>query len=155
MAEIAGPMIFEKYAVRPGVKYCDEDLEKLYLKNTWEPNMSITGCDGLPDISAAGNVVRPKTSVRISMRLSPAMDPAKAQAIIEKKLTTDVPYNAKVTLKGGHSGCGWCIKDLSPELLGAIKQAGSAFFEGRDTHSFASGGSIPFLSELGKMYPTT
>jgi acetylornithine deacetylase/succinyl-diaminopimelate desuccinylase-like protein len=117
--------------------------------------MSITGCDGLPPIAMAGNVVRPKTAVRISMRLPPSMDPHKAQAIIEKKLTTDVPYNAKVTLQGGHAGSGWCMKDLSPELMDAIKKAGADFYGGKPTGTYAIGGSIPFLSELEKMYPTT
>jgi len=40
--------------------------------------MSITGADGLPPIQMAGNAVRPSTSVRISMRLPPTMDPAAA-----------------------------------------------------------------------------
>ena len=27
-----------------------DNLEELYLNNTWRPNLSITGADGLPDI---------------------------------------------------------------------------------------------------------
>ena len=37
----------------------------------------------------------------------------------------------------------------------AIQKAGAAFFEGKATKSYGMGGSIPFLSELGKMYPMT
>jgi len=117
--------------------------------------MSITGADGLPPIQMAGNVVRNKTGVRISMRLPPAMDPHVAQAIIEKKLTENVPYNAKITLGGGHAGAGWCMKDLTPELMSAIKTAGAAFYGGKEAGSYGMGGSIPFLSELGGMYPQT
>jgi len=47
----------------------------MYLANTWEANLSVTGADGLPPINMAGNVVRPSTSVRLSMRLPPTMDP--------------------------------------------------------------------------------
>lgn len=83
------------------------------------------------------------------------MDPAVAQAAIEKKLTTDVPYNAKVTLKGGHAGSGWCMGDLSPKLDKSIKDAGAVFYDGKPSGSYGMGGSIPFLSELGKMYPNT
>ena len=43
----------------------------MYLENVWRANLSITGCDGLPPVSMAGNVVRSSTSVRLSMRLSP------------------------------------------------------------------------------------
>jgi len=122
MAKLAGSQLYEKYAVVEGGKYVSQDdVVQMYLNNVWCPNMSITGADGLPQIAMAGNVVRPSTSARISMRLPPAMDPKKAEAIIRERLTTDVPYNAKVTIAGGHAGAGWCMKDLVPWLDAAIK----------------------------------
>lgn len=82
------------------------------------------------------------------------MDPKKAEEIMKEKLTKDVPYNAKVTLSAGHAGSGWCMKVLSPALSKSIKEAGAMFYEsGRPTESYGMGGSIPFLSELGEMYP--
>lgn len=51
-----------------------DNLEELYLNNTWRPNLSITGISGIPDIKKAGNVVRAATEVRLSMRLSPLSD---------------------------------------------------------------------------------
>jgi hypothetical protein len=55
-----------------GAKYCyGDDYIKMYLANTWEANLAVTGADGLPKIAMAGNVVRPSTSVRLSMRLGP------------------------------------------------------------------------------------
>ena len=116
--------------------------------------MSITGADDLPPIKMAGNAVRPKTSVRISMRLPPTMDPKKGEEIMIKKLTTDVPYNAEVTVHGGHCGSGWCMKELPAYLDQALKQAGQDFYD-QPTGSYGMGGSIPFLSELEKMLPTT
>lgn len=155
MANLAGDDMCTKYAVVDGGKYCHhDDLVKMYLANQWGANLSVTGADGLPPISSAGNVVRASTGVRLSMRLPPTMDPATAEATIRAKLTTDVPYNAKVTLKGGHAGAGWCMKELQPWLDGAIKQAGSDFY-GKPAGSYGMGGSIPFLSELEKMYPAT
>lgn len=117
--------------------------------------MSITGADGLPAVSMAGNVVRASTSVRVSMRLPPALNPQEAEAVMRKKLTENVPYGAQVTIGGGHAGSGWCMKELTPELSQAIKQAGADFYNGKETGSYGMGGSIPFLSELGKMYPET
>lgn len=111
--------MYEKYALVEGAQWCSmDDLAKLYQKSTWEPNLSITGMDNIPNIQIAGNVVRPKTSVRLSMRLSPSMNPKAAQEIMIQKLTTDVPYNAKVTIKGDHAGSGWCMKTL-PDWLNA------------------------------------
>ena len=74
---------------------------------------------------------------------------------MRKVLTENVPYNAKVTIKGGHAGSGWCMKDLSPWLMDSIKKAGADFYDGKPSGSYGMGGSIPFLSELEKMYPQT
>jgi hypothetical protein len=52
----------------------------MYLASQWLPNLSITGADNLPPINMAGNAVRPKTSVRISMRLPPTKCPKEAEA---------------------------------------------------------------------------
>jgi len=93
-----------------------DNLEELYLNNAWRPQMAITGADGLPPIAMAGNVTRPKTSVRVSMRLPPGYDAKKANEIMEEKLGKDIPYGAKVTLHGGHAGSGWAQKDLEPLL---------------------------------------
>lgn len=156
MVSLSGAEMHNKYAVVDGATYVNQDdLVKMYLGNNWQPNLSITGADGLPPIQLAGNAVRASTSVRISMRLSPIMAPADAEAIIRKKLTENVPYNAKVTLGGGHAGSGWCMKVLSPHLDKNIRDAGAVFFNGKPTGSYGMGGSIPFLSELGTMYPDT
>jgi acetylornithine deacetylase/succinyl-diaminopimelate desuccinylase-like protein len=156
MVNLAGDEICKKYAIVEGGKYCSqEDLKEMYLNNQWRANLSITGADGLPPIAMAGNVVRSSTSVRLSMRLPPNIDPAKAQAAIEAKLTADVPYGAKVTLRGGHTGSGWCMSVLHPWLDASIKKAGADFWDGKESGSYGMGGSIPFLSELEKMYPKT
>jgi len=66
-----------------GVKLMDQDnIEEMYLNNVWRPNMSITGADGLPPVSSAGNVLRPQTTVRISMRISPAFNAEDAKNIM-------------------------------------------------------------------------
>lgn len=83
----------------------------MYLNNVWHASLSITGANGLPDIQIAGNVVRAGTSVRLSCRLPPTMNPKDATAILTKKLTENVPYNAKVTVKESGSGYGWCAKE--------------------------------------------
>ena len=43
--------------------------------------MSITGADGLPETGKAGNVLRPSTTVRISMRLPPTFEAHEAEQI--------------------------------------------------------------------------
>ena len=100
-------------------------------------------------------MVRANTSVRLSLRLPPTADSNKALEILKKKLTTDVPYNAKVTVLNANAGNGWCMKELSPSFMQAILKAGSDFFDQKQTKSYGMGGSIPFLSELGHIYTDT
>ena len=47
------------------------------------------------------------------------------------------------------------MKTLPEKFNNSIQQAGKNFFDGNDALSFGIGGSIPFLAELEKMYPTT
>jgi hypothetical protein len=51
-----------------------DNVEELYLNKAWRPNLSITGADGLPPVAIAGNVCRPSTTCRCSMRLCPVFD---------------------------------------------------------------------------------
>jgi hypothetical protein len=89
-----------------------DNLVEMYLNNVWRANLSITGSEGLPPISMAGNVLRPTTSVRCSLRLPPTYDAKKGNQLLEELLTKDPPHNAKITLHGGHCGSGWCQKVL-------------------------------------------
>lgn len=91
---MAGDQLYKKYSIVEGAKYNNTDVVQMYLDNVWNPNMSITGADGLPPIAMAGNVVRASTGARVSMRLPPAMDPKKAEQIMKETLTKDPPYGA-------------------------------------------------------------
>ena len=72
-----------------------------------------------------------------------------------EKLSKDVPYNAKVTLKGGHAGSGWQQRQLEDWLQGGFEEASNKYFGGLSLGTFGEGGSIPFLKELEKKYPDT
>jgi len=75
IVKLAGENLFKKYKIVDGASWCNQtDPHKIYMQNTWEANMSITGAGNLPPIESAGNVVRNKTSVRISMRLPPTQN---------------------------------------------------------------------------------
>ena len=72
----------------------------MYLDNVWNANMSVTGMDGLPPISSAGNVIRPYTALRLAIRLPPTYDSKKAKEIISEILSKDPPYGAKIEFIG-------------------------------------------------------
>lgn len=155
LVEKYGNQLHEDAHVVEGCKVMNQDnLVEMYLDNVWRPNVSITGADGFPPMDKAGNVVRKSTTVRISMRLSPIQDAKEVEAKLKEILTTNVPYNCKVTISGDHAGSGWCMKEFDNKLDSAIKEAGQKYY-GKDTASYGIGGAIPFLKELENIYPTT
>ena len=149
--------MYDKYEVCKGVKLISQDnLPEMYLNQTWRPALSITGADGIPPIAKAGNVCRKSTTLRLAMRLPPNADPHAVTKNLKAKLTKDVPFRCKVTFdEEAHAGSGYMMKEPEPYLASALKQVGSDFFDGKDVGTFGRGGSIPFLAELGKLYPTT
>lgn len=83
------------------------------------------------------------------------MDAQKAFKIVKEKLTTDVPHNCVVEIAGDHNGNGWCMKDPEPWLHETINKAAKNFYDGKEYGSYGMGGSIPFLAQLGGLYPDT
>lgn len=88
-----------------------DNLAEMYLNNTWRANLSIVAADGLPSTKTGGNVVRQSTTLKLSCRLPPPVEPKAALAAMKEKLTTNVPYNCKVTVEGDACGQGWCMKE--------------------------------------------
>src|SRR5262249_23934998 len=50
------------------------DPMELILNRTWRAALAVTGADGLPPPASAGNVQRPFTTLKLSLRLPPLVD---------------------------------------------------------------------------------
>jgi hypothetical protein len=50
-----------------------DPLVKL-LNQAWRPMLAVIGSSGMPDVSGAGNVLLPKISLRIALRLPPSLN---------------------------------------------------------------------------------
>jgi acetylornithine deacetylase/succinyl-diaminopimelate desuccinylase-like protein len=122
------------------------------LNRTWRPALSVIGADGLPAIASAGNVLRAKTSLRLSMRLPPIVDGEVASLALQQLLERDPPYGAKVTYKRVSASTGWNAPVTAPWLLEAADAASNAVF-GNDAGWIGEGGSIPFMNMLGAKFP--
>lgn len=58
MASLLGPSLFDDFGFLDGTTAISADnVEEAYLNNTWRPCLTITGVDGLPSTSMAGNVI--------------------------------------------------------------------------------------------------
>eukprot|EP00759_Apiculatamorpha_spiralis_P030799 PhF_6_TR32390/c0_g1_i1/m.48050 len=130
------------------------DQTGLLVRNNWHPCLTVTGLDGLPGTAKAGNVLRSKVSLKLSIRLPPNVECDAASEAIRRVLEANPPYNAKVTYKADKGGNGWAAKPLSPWLSKAVDD-GSTMFFGCPSGYSAIGGSIPFMKMLGDMFPAS
>lgn len=135
-----------------GVKPLTDDYAEIILNNTWRPTAVVVGMTGFPAAEGAGNVLRNKTKFRLSVRLPPTLNRLEAEKHLYETLSKDPPYNSKVTVKVLQSGNGWAAKDLHPVLKTSLSESSKKLF-GKDYFNCGEGGSIPFIAELGELYP--
>jgi len=153
-AAVLGNTVYAKFPLMPGMRPVSNDPFELLLNNTWRPSLSVTGADGLPAFRSAGNVLRPQTTLKLSFRLTPTMDPAQAAAVIKQALERDPPYGTRVSFDVESAMGGWNAPPLAPWLEQSMQAASREFF-GRDALYMGTGGSIPFMGMLGKRFPGT
>jgi len=127
------------------------------LNRTWRPTLSVTGVDGFPELKNAGNVLRPYTAFKLSLRLPPLVDGNEASLKLKALLEDNAPYNAKVTFHAdGRAGAlganGWNAPELAPWLETALNEASNAHF-GAPLGYVGQGGTIPLMSMLQKGFP--
>jgi acetylornithine deacetylase/succinyl-diaminopimelate desuccinylase-like protein len=146
--------ILDKIPFAEGVKPVSADSVELLINNTWRPSLAVTGADGLPPLSAAGNVLLPEISLKISLRLPPSVDPDRASRAVQETLQRDPPYGAQVSFEPESSSGGWNAPAFAPWFEASMQRASKQVF-GRDAVSLGGGGTIPFLRMLGERFPQT
>jgi len=153
-ADVLGDSVYEKFPLVPGLRPVSNDPFELLINNNWRPTLSITGADGLPPLGNAGNVLRPHTTLKLSFRLPPNLDPARAATAIRSTLEADPPHGARVDFQIESVMGGWNAPTLAPWLERSVQDASQAFF-GREAMYMGTGGSIPFMGMLGERFPGT
>jgi acetylornithine deacetylase/succinyl-diaminopimelate desuccinylase-like protein len=122
------------------------------INRTWKPTLSVTGADGFPTLENAGNVLRPYTAFKLSLRLPPLVDAAQAVQELKTLLEDNAPYQAKVTFESNGGATGWNAPDTAPWFERALHQASQAHF-GAPCGFIGQGGTIPLMSMLSKGFP--
>ena len=151
-AQVLGDQIYAKFPFIDNMQPADTDLTELVLNRTWRAALSVTGVGGMPDVGSAGNVLRPGTQVKLSLRLPPTVDAHAASAYLAELLEADPPYGAKVTFETGAAGSGWNAPAVATWLAEAVNAASNRYF-GKDAVYMGEGGSIPFMGMLGEKFP--
>jgi acetylornithine deacetylase/succinyl-diaminopimelate desuccinylase-like protein len=147
-----GPAAAGAFPVVPGLELAGRDLLERVLLRTWAPALEVTGIDGLPAVRDAGNVLRPFTAAKVSVRTPPTVDPFVAASALERAFTLAPPAGASVTFDVDSAGAGFDAPPLSPALADALDAASLAYF-GRPRAARGEGGTIPFLATLARRYP--
>jgi acetylornithine deacetylase/succinyl-diaminopimelate desuccinylase-like protein len=151
-AEVLGGHVYDKFPWLPGMQPMADDPAELVLNRTWRPALSITGAEGLPALEDAGNVLRPQTAVKVSMRLPPTLDPVVASNRLKQLLEANPPYGAKVEFEVEKSSGGWAAPSLVPWLADSVDTASRTYF-GPNSAAMGEGGTIPFMGMLQERFP--
>ena len=129
------------------------DPEQALINRTWRPTLSVTGAEGLPPLGSAGNVLRPRTAFKLSLRLPPTVDGAAASQELKALLEADAPYNARVVFRPDAGvASGW---DAPPtaDWLSLALDAASAQHYGAPCGYIGQGGTIPLMNLLQEGFP--
>ena len=151
-ADALGEQLEREHPFAGDTRPMTDDPAEQVLAQTWRPALSVTGLEGAPLPQDAGNVLRPYTTAKLSMRLPPTCDEHRALELLTEALTTDPPNGAVVTVSGREAGPGWDAPATATWLAGAVEEASLAAF-GQAPGALGIGGSIPFMAMLGQRFP--
>lgn len=153
-AQVLGAGVAGKLPWAQGAQPISNDPVELIINSTWRATLAVTGADGLPPVGSAGNVLLPELSFKLSLRLPPTTDPARAAKAIKATLERDPPYGVQVEFDSGDGTGGWNAPAFAPWLEESITRASRAIY-GRHAVHIGCGGSIPFMGMLGARFPNT
>ncbi|WP_419946714.1 M20/M25/M40 family metallo-hydrolase [Candidatus Poriferisodalis sp.] len=151
MAEFLGGT-GEDFGLIGDLQLMEDDPADGLLARTWRPALSVVGADGMPPTASAGNVLRPFTALKLSLRLPPTADSRAAAAELAELLRSNPPLQATVSVDDVDCADGWDAPDLAPWLATALNESALSRF-GQPMQLFGEGGSIPFIAMLGGMFP--
>ncbi len=151
-AEVLGADIIKSFPLLENVQTVSDNPKELILNRTWRPSLSYIGAEGMPKSSEAGNVLRPLTSMKLSLRLPPSVNAEKAIDRVKETLESNPPYDAKIEFDVLGSTNGWNSPELSEWFEKALEEASLTYF-GKSPVFMGEGGSIPFMNLLATKFP--
>ncbi|MGI9596085.1 MAG: M20/M25/M40 family metallo-hydrolase, partial [Acidimicrobiales bacterium] len=151
-AGLLGEAAIEAVPYVDGARPMVETTAEALLARTWKPALSYTGIDGMPATGSAGNVLRPRTALKLSLRIPPTAEPESVLSELRAKLEAEPPYGATVSFSNSEAAPGWNAPGLAPWLRSALDDASQRQF-GQQVQLYGEGGTIPFMGMLGERFP--
>jgi acetylornithine deacetylase/succinyl-diaminopimelate desuccinylase-like protein len=149
-AELGDPLAHH-FPVVDGLVLMGRDGAEHLIRQSWSAALSVVGVDGIPSVAEGGNVLRASTTLKLSIRTPPSVDADRAQEAVLAVLRAEPPSGAKVTVTPSHPAPGWVAPPPARWLADALALASKEAF-GRSPSFMGEGGSIPFLSSLGRRF---
>src|SRR5258708_3671843 len=157
-AAILGDTLWKRFPFSPSVLGegkagpVTKDPVELVLNRTWRAALAVTGAAGLPALESAGNVQRPFTSLKLSLRVPPLIDGERAAQALKRLLEDDPPYGATVRFASDSAATRRNAAPTAPWLAQALDVASATLF-GKPCAFMGEGGTIPFIAMLGAKFP--
>ena len=120
--ESAAPVVDGLHLLTP------DPVDRL-IARTWGAALEVTGADGLPKPHDGGNVLRPSTTLKLSLRLPPDVDAQAACDALISAIRTD--EGAHVTIDMEATAQGWIAPPLEPGVAATLSAVSQERF-GRD-----------------------
>jgi acetylornithine deacetylase/succinyl-diaminopimelate desuccinylase-like protein len=152
LAKILGTKVYKDLPFVQGAQPLSKNVTELLLNQTWRPTLCVIGAAGIPLPADAGNVLRPSTTLKLSVRIPPNCNPEKIKKLLKKTFEKNPPHGAKVTFTPGQSISGWNAPSTAPWLAKALDEASLGFF-GKKTAYMGMGGGIGVVMMMGEKYP--
>ena len=138
------------YPAVDGLHLLGADPVARLAARTWGAALEVVGADGMPKPLEAGNVLRPSTTLKFSVRLPPDVDAQVACDALISAIRTD--EGAHITIDVEAAAQGWVAPPLDAGIRATLDRVSTARF-GHAAGAVGEGGSIPFLADLQKGFP--
>jgi len=150
-SETLGESIYKEFPFHGSTRPVLKENSALLLAKTWQPKLTIVGCEGIPDLKG-GNVLRTHTTLKLSIRIPPGVDKERAGKAVIDILSHNPPYETGVSVTMTAGANGWSSPILENWLEDSVNHASHAFY-GKPSRSYGEGGTIPFMNMLGVKFP--
>ncbi|MGO9149012.1 MAG: M20/M25/M40 family metallo-hydrolase [Acidimicrobiales bacterium] len=152
MAAELGEAALGEFPTVPSLEFSGRAGADRLLRRTWMPSLAVIGIDGVPSVKDGGNVLRPFTTAKLSLRLPPAVNADRAAEAVASTLSADPPQGAMVKAVVVNAARGFDAPPQAEWLARATGEASKVLF-GRQAGAMSEGGTIPFLAELASRFP--
>jgi acetylornithine deacetylase/succinyl-diaminopimelate desuccinylase-like protein len=137
------------YGVVAGATLAGDPARTVWERLWFRPSLTVTGFDSHP-IAGSSNQVVATAAARLSIRLAPGQDPARATRLVADHLRAHVPWGLEVDIAAHESAPAWVCE---PEgwAFAAAERALEAGF-GCSPVYMGIGGSIPFVGPFAAAF---